>query len=70
MLLDILVMLHPTKSHLSPLFSPAAVLTDVMTLDNPVNGSSPAIRTDYTGHKTKGNTCLPQRIKPLLQLQF
>uniref|UniRef100_A0A674BBX9 Thrombospondin-1 n=1 Tax=Salmo trutta TaxID=8032 RepID=A0A674BBX9_SALTR len=28
-------------------------LTDVMTLDNPVNGSSPAIRTDYTGHKTK-----------------
>uniref|UniRef100_A0A8C8EQI3 Thrombospondin-1 n=1 Tax=Oncorhynchus tshawytscha TaxID=74940 RepID=A0A8C8EQI3_ONCTS len=30
-----------------------ATLTDVMTLDNPVNGSSPAIRTDYTGHKTK-----------------
>uniref|UniRef100_A0A8C6PK97 Thrombospondin-1 n=1 Tax=Nothobranchius furzeri TaxID=105023 RepID=A0A8C6PK97_NOTFU len=28
-------------------------LTDVMTLDNPVNGSSPAIRTDYTGHKSK-----------------
>ncbi|XP_072545873.1 thrombospondin-1-like isoform X2 [Salminus brasiliensis] len=28
-------------------------ITDVMTLDNPVNGSSPAIRTDYTGHKTK-----------------
>ncbi|MEQ2215587.1 hypothetical protein XENOCAPTIV_002984, partial [Xenoophorus captivus] len=25
----------------------------VMTLDNPVNGSSPAIRTDYTGHKSK-----------------
>ena len=37
-------------------FSPAATLTDVMTLDNPVNGSSPAIRTDYTGHKAKGNT--------------
>uniref|UniRef100_A0A671WSE7 Thrombospondin-1 n=1 Tax=Sparus aurata TaxID=8175 RepID=A0A671WSE7_SPAAU len=30
-----------------------AALTDVMTLDNPVNGSSPAIRTDYTGHKAK-----------------
>ncbi|XP_029983063.1 thrombospondin-1 isoform X2 [Sphaeramia orbicularis] len=30
-----------------------APLTDVMTLDNPVNGSSPAIRTDYTGHKAK-----------------
>ncbi|XP_056249535.1 thrombospondin-1-like [Seriola aureovittata] len=30
-----------------------ATLTDVMTLDNPVNGSSPAIRTDYTGHKAK-----------------
>uniref|UniRef100_A0A8C8JIR9 Thrombospondin-1 n=1 Tax=Oncorhynchus tshawytscha TaxID=74940 RepID=A0A8C8JIR9_ONCTS len=28
-------------------------LADVMTLDNPVNGSSPAIRTDYTGHKSK-----------------
>ncbi|KAK6307197.1 hypothetical protein J4Q44_G00223450 [Coregonus suidteri] len=31
----------------------SATLTDVMTLDNPVNGTSPAIRTDYTGHKTK-----------------
>ncbi|XP_061651323.1 thrombospondin-1-like [Phyllopteryx taeniolatus] len=30
-----------------------AALTDVMTLENPMNGSSPAIRTDYTGHKTK-----------------
>ncbi|XP_034078366.1 thrombospondin-1-like isoform X1 [Gymnodraco acuticeps] len=30
-----------------------ATLTDVMTLENPVNGSSPAIRTDYTGHKAK-----------------
>uniref|UniRef100_A0A8C5HHU6 Thrombospondin-1 n=1 Tax=Gouania willdenowi TaxID=441366 RepID=A0A8C5HHU6_GOUWI len=28
-------------------------LTDVLTIDNPVNGSSPAIRTDFTGHKTK-----------------
>uniref|UniRef100_A0A6Q2YXZ7 Thrombospondin-1 n=1 Tax=Esox lucius TaxID=8010 RepID=A0A6Q2YXZ7_ESOLU len=28
-------------------------LIDVITLDNPVNGSSPAIRTEYTGHKTK-----------------
>lgn len=37
---------------------PAGTLTDVMTLDNPVNGSSPAIRTDYTGHKTKGETRL------------
>ncbi|XP_062378705.1 thrombospondin-1-like [Sardina pilchardus] len=27
--------------------------SEVITLDNPVNGSSPAIRTDYTGHKTK-----------------
>uniref|UniRef100_A0AAY4BUK0 Thrombospondin-1 n=1 Tax=Denticeps clupeoides TaxID=299321 RepID=A0AAY4BUK0_9TELE len=27
--------------------------SDVISLDNPVNGSSPAIRTDYTGHKTK-----------------
>lgn len=32
-----------------------------MTLDNPVNGSRPAIRTDYTGHKAKGETCLPQQ---------
>uniref|UniRef100_A0A4W6ETJ0 Thrombospondin 1 n=1 Tax=Lates calcarifer TaxID=8187 RepID=A0A4W6ETJ0_LATCA len=30
-----------------------ATLTDVMTLDNPVNGSSPAIRNDYTSHKAK-----------------
>ncbi|XP_056282725.1 thrombospondin-1-like [Pseudoliparis swirei] len=30
-----------------------ATLTDVMTLQNPVNGSSPAIRTDYNGHKAK-----------------
>ncbi|CAL8272366.1 unnamed protein product [Merluccius merluccius] len=28
-------------------------LSDVMTLDNPMNGSSPAIRTDYAGHKAK-----------------
>ncbi|MGH0131117.1 UNVERIFIED_CONTAM: hypothetical protein FKN15_042000 [Acipenser sinensis] len=28
-------------------------ITDTITLDNPVNGSSPAIRTDYIGHKTK-----------------
>lgn len=32
----------------------ASFVIDVVTLDNPVNGSSPAIRTDYTGHKTKG----------------
>lgn len=32
-----------------------------MTLDNPVNGSSPAIRTDYTGHKAKGKTCPLQK---------
>ncbi|KAM9354598.1 thrombospondin-1 [Pholidichthys leucotaenia] len=30
-----------------------ATLTDVMTFDNPVNNSSPAIRTDYSGHKAK-----------------
>ncbi|KAI5611298.1 thrombospondin-1 isoform X2, partial [Silurus asotus] len=28
-------------------------ITDIITLHNPVNGSRPAIRTDYTGHKTK-----------------
>jgi len=33
----------------------AAIMTDIITLDNPINGSRPAIRTDYTGHKTKGN---------------
>lgn len=32
----------------------AVFITDVITLGNPVNGSSPAIRTDYTGHKSKG----------------
>lgn len=37
-----------------------ATLTDVMTLDNPVNNSSPAIRTDYTGHKSKGEIPPPQ----------
>ncbi|KAG7328117.1 hypothetical protein KOW79_008061 [Hemibagrus wyckioides] len=31
----------------------SSFVIDVVTLDNPVNGSSPAIRTDYTGHKTK-----------------
>ncbi|MGH0130883.1 UNVERIFIED_CONTAM: hypothetical protein FKN15_018346 [Acipenser sinensis] len=31
-------------------------ITDTITLDNPVNGSSPAIRTDYIGHKTKAIT--------------
>ncbi|CAB1339848.1 unnamed protein product [Coregonus sp. 'balchen'] len=31
-----------------------SVLTDrIILMDNPINGSSPAIRTDYTGHKTK-----------------
>nr|XP_023992802.1 thrombospondin-1-like [Salvelinus alpinus] len=31
-----------------------SVLTDrILIMDNPINGSSPAIRTDYTGHKTK-----------------
>lgn len=25
----------------------------IITLDNPMNGSSPAIRTNYIGHKTK-----------------
>ncbi|CAL8295148.1 unnamed protein product [Arctogadus glacialis] len=28
-------------------------LSGMMTLDNQMNGSSPAIRTDYTGHKSK-----------------
>lgn len=44
-------------------FFPAAALTDVMTLDNPINGSSPAIRTDYTGHKAKGEAFHPLRDK-------
>uniref|UniRef100_A0AAY4BV54 Thrombospondin-1 n=1 Tax=Denticeps clupeoides TaxID=299321 RepID=A0AAY4BV54_9TELE len=30
-------------------------LTDIVALDNTVNGSSPAIRTDFTGHKPKVN---------------
>ncbi|CDQ92366.1 unnamed protein product [Oncorhynchus mykiss] len=31
-----------------------SVLTDrIIVMDNPINGSSPAIRTDYTGHKSK-----------------
>uniref|UniRef100_A0A673IWW5 Thrombospondin-1 n=1 Tax=Sinocyclocheilus rhinocerous TaxID=307959 RepID=A0A673IWW5_9TELE len=30
-----------------------SIMTDIITLDNPINGSRPAIRTDYTGHKTK-----------------
>ncbi|TSK57997.1 Thrombospondin-1 [Bagarius yarrelli] len=38
-------------------------VSDIISLQNTVNGSSPAIRTDYTGHKTKdlqmicGYTC-------------
>ncbi|KAI5624997.1 thrombospondin-1 isoform X1 [Silurus asotus] len=31
----------------------SSYIIDVVTLDNPVNGSRPAIRTEYTGHKTK-----------------
>uniref|UniRef100_A0A8C9S207 Thrombospondin-1 n=1 Tax=Scleropages formosus TaxID=113540 RepID=A0A8C9S207_SCLFO len=31
----------------------SSTFTDTITLDNPVNGSSPAIRTDFIGHKTK-----------------
>ncbi|XP_060789941.1 thrombospondin-1-like [Neoarius graeffei] len=31
----------------------SSFIIDVVTLDNPVNGSSPALRTDYTGRKTK-----------------
>ncbi|OCT66417.1 hypothetical protein XELAEV_18042667mg [Xenopus laevis] len=30
-----------------------SMTNSVITLDNPVNGSSPAIRTNYIGHKTK-----------------
>uniref|UniRef100_A0A674MID2 Thrombospondin-1 n=1 Tax=Takifugu rubripes TaxID=31033 RepID=A0A674MID2_TAKRU len=30
-----------------------AMLTDVMTLDNPINGSSPSVGSDYTGQKPK-----------------
>ncbi|MEE6492107.1 hypothetical protein FKM82_016474 [Ascaphus truei] len=31
----------------------SSLSNSVITLDNPVNGSSPAIRTNYIGHKTK-----------------
>uniref|UniRef100_F6XC33 Thrombospondin-1 n=1 Tax=Xenopus tropicalis TaxID=8364 RepID=F6XC33_XENTR len=31
----------------------SSMTNSVITLDNPVNGSSPAIRTNYIGHKTK-----------------
>uniref|UniRef100_A0A6D2XJB4 Thrombospondin-1 n=1 Tax=Takifugu rubripes TaxID=31033 RepID=A0A6D2XJB4_TAKRU len=30
-----------------------SMLTDVMTLDNPINGSSPSVGSDYTGQKPK-----------------
>uniref|UniRef100_A0AAY4BU61 Thrombospondin 1a n=1 Tax=Denticeps clupeoides TaxID=299321 RepID=A0AAY4BU61_9TELE len=33
----------------------STTLTDIVALDNTVNGSSPAIRTDFTGHKPKVN---------------
>uniref|UniRef100_A0A0E9WS98 Laminin G domain-containing protein n=1 Tax=Anguilla anguilla TaxID=7936 RepID=A0A0E9WS98_ANGAN len=37
----------------------SAMSTDTITLDNPVNGSSPAIRTNFVGHKTKESaSCL------------
>lgn len=45
---------HQVAQTIAFVLSTATFITDVMTLDNPVNGSSPAIRTDYTGHKTKG----------------
>lgn len=32
-----------------------------MTLDSPVNGSSPAIRDDYNDHKAKGEISRPPR---------
>lgn len=57
------IVLQQTEINFLSSFPPAASLTDVMTLDNPVNGSSPAIRTDYTGHKAKGETSPPQRDK-------
>lgn len=31
-----------------------AALTDVMTLDHPVNGTSAAMRNDYAGQRAKG----------------
>lgn len=39
------------------------MLTDVMTLENPVNGSSRSVGTDHPGHKAKGETCPLQRAK-------
>lgn len=50
---------RPVRHHPHVSFIPTGALTDIMTLDNPVNGSSPAIRTDYTGHKAKGETWPP-----------
>lgn len=37
-------------------FFPLAALTDVLTLDHPVNGTSAAIRNDYAGQRGKGKT--------------
>ena len=52
-LLSQLWFLNCALKHLDAFSSPA-IQTDTITLDNPVNGSSPAIRTDFVGHKTKG----------------
>lgn len=45
---------------------PAAMLTDVMTLENPINGSSPSVGSDYTGNAPKGEIRLLQRAKVFL----
>lgn len=52
--------------HLTLPHPPAAMLTDVMTLDNPINGSSPSVGSDYTGQKPKGEICPLQRAKVFL----
>lgn len=51
--------LHPRELiiHLTLPRLPAAMLTDVMTLENPINGSSPSVGSDYTGQKPKGEIC-------------
>lgn len=57
---------HSGELIINPISNPppsAAMLTDVMTLENPVNGSSPSVGTDYPGHKAKGETCPLQRAK-------
>lgn len=45
------------------------MLTDVVTLESPVNGSSPSVGTDYPDHKAKGEIRLLQRAKSSLNFR-